>query len=443
MLVLYTNLYARTHNRDDDVTKNEIFCFIGIMLLSGYSTCSRREMYWENAPDTNNNLISEAISRNRFRYIMQNIHCCDNANLDKSDKFSKVREFINILNKKFIDFAPIQEHHSVDESMIPYYGRHSTKQFIRGKPIRWGYKFWTATNRLGYIEWIEPYQGANANVTEKYKNLGLGSSVVLQFVDVLKNKFPNMAFHVFFDNFFTSLPLLLKLKSRGVKATGTIRENRIPKKCSLMSSQEMKKKPRGCFDFVSSQCKEIIICKWHDNNIVNIASNTIKVYPTSQVKRFSQKEKKMIYIPQPRLIKKYNENMGGVDRADQNISLYRVSIRGKKWYFPLLSHFIDMAEQNAWRLHKVNGGKLDHLSFRRSIAVGLLESFKRNTKRGSSRYSNNLHDFSRFDGIDHLVIYQEKQTRCSFCHKKCNFICKKCKLALHPKECFALYHTKN
>jgi hypothetical protein len=43
--------------------------------------------------------------------------------------------------------------------------------------------------------------------------------------------------------------------------------------------------------------------------------------------------------------------MGGVDRADQNISVYRVSIRGKKWYFSLISHCIDMAEQNAWQLY--------------------------------------------------------------------------------------------
>jgi hypothetical protein len=29
---------------------------------------------------------------------------------------------------------------SVDEVMISYFGRHSSKQFIYGKPIRYGYK---------------------------------------------------------------------------------------------------------------------------------------------------------------------------------------------------------------------------------------------------------------------------------------------------------------
>ena len=30
--------------------------------------------------------------------------------------------------------------YSVDETIVPYYSRHSCKQFIRGKPVRFGYK---------------------------------------------------------------------------------------------------------------------------------------------------------------------------------------------------------------------------------------------------------------------------------------------------------------
>lgn len=134
--------------------------------------------------------------------------------------------------------------------------------------------------------------------------------------------------------------------------------------------------------------------------------------------------------------------MGGVDRADQNISLYRVSIRGKKWYFPLLSNFVDLSVQNAWRLHKTDGGKLDHLAFRRSVAVGILESFRKRSTAKHSRLSSESHSFSKFDGKDHLIIYKEKQTRCAHCHKKCNFDCEKCNVALHPKDCFKCFHTK-
>nr|CAH7751982.1 unnamed protein product [Callosobruchus chinensis] len=445
MLVTYTNLYARTNNRlGDQLRLLAARCFIGILLLSGYNCVSRREMYWENSADTNNKLVCKAMSRNRFRHIMQNIHCCDNQNLNQEDRFSKIRPLIDILNNKFLDLAPLEEHHCVDESMIPYYGRHPTKQFIRGKPIRWGYKIWTATNRLGYIEWFEPYQGSKTKLSEKHKELGLGANVVLQFADRLLSVKDNLNYHIFFDNLFTSLPLLLELKSRGLKGTGTIRENRLPKSCPIKSADKLRKEQRGSLDFASSVNNELTVCKWHDNNIVSIFSNNMKVLPTTQIKRFSRKEKKVIYVPQPNIIKKYNENMGGVDRADENISLYRVSIRGKKWYFPLLCHFVDMAEQNAWRIHKVNGGKLDHLGFRRIIATGILESFKkRQLLQGCSKLSKHAHSYSRYDGMDHImVVYQDKQTRCASCHKKCNFLCQKCDIALHPKQCFLLYHTK-
>ncbi|XP_030754181.1 piggyBac transposable element-derived protein 3-like isoform X2 [Sitophilus oryzae] len=439
----YSNLYASQHNHAGDISANEVRTFIGVLLLSGYNQFPRRAMYWENSDDAGNKLVYSAISRDRFTYIMQNIHTNDNTSLDQNDKFSKMRPLFDLINKKFQLFAPFEECHSVDESMVPYYGGHGSKQFIRGKPIRWGYKLWQGTTRQGYIEWFEPYQGSKTPLPEKYRPLGLGASVVLQFADVLQSNDiqPNAPFHVFCDNFFTSLPLLSELTARGLKCTGTLRENRISS-CPLRNSKLIKKEIRGTFEYSLEKSTNVIVCKWNDNNVVTIASNVTSPLPTQPVKRFCQSKKKNVNIDQPHMIKKYNESMGGVDRADQNISLYRIAIRGKKWYFCLLAHCLDMAEQNAWQLHKRNGGNMDHLTFRRCIAAALLETFKKTTKRGPSKKSKNNHLESRYDRLDHLVIYQEKQTRCAVCHKQAAFRCEKCDVALHPKICFLSYHTK-
>lgn len=437
-ILYFSNLYAQQKNRPGDITQDELFCFIGVLLLSGYVPLPRKKMYWQNRADANNKMVCDAISRDRFQFIMSNIHCNDNTQLDKADKYAKLRPLFDILNKKFFDHAPIEENHSIDESMIPYFGRHSGKQFIRGKPIRWGYKFWVGSLRLGYIVHFDPYQGSSTTLPETYKHMGLGPCVVLNYADILQ-KSPYKTFHLYFDNYFTSLSLMLELKLRGIKATGTMRENRIPQS-PLSKSATIKKKERGQFEYVTAN-NDVLICKWHDNNVVSVASNSLSVFPLNKVKRFSQSEKKHIYIDQPRLIKFYNENMGGVDRGDQNLSEYRVSIRGKKWYFPLFAHCIDMAMQNAWRIHKHNNGKLDQLEFRRLVATELLETHTRTTKRGPSKPSRNLHEFSRFDRLDHLVSYNESQRRCFVCHKKANFICGKCNVALHPKECFLNFHT--
>lgn len=135
--------------------------------------------------------------------------------------------------------------------------------------------------------------------------------------------------------------------------------------------------------------------------------------------------------------------MGGVDRADQNISLYRISIRGKKWYFPIFCHLVDMSIQNAWQLHRKYGGIADQLSFRRTIAQGILETHKKPATYQTGKKSKNLHQTSRFDHLDHLIVYKEKQIKCKFCTKKVNFICKKCDVGLHPKECFNQYHVQS
>lgn len=97
-------------------------------------------MLWQNSKDTNNILVSEAIYRNRFNFIMRNIDCCDNNILVQNDKFTKQKLLIEVLNEKFIAMPPMEAAHGIDELMVPYFERHGSKQFIRGKPIRWGYK---------------------------------------------------------------------------------------------------------------------------------------------------------------------------------------------------------------------------------------------------------------------------------------------------------------
>lgn len=442
LLVTETNKYIARRNGLGDVTNDEMKCVIGILLLSGYLCPARRRMYWENASDTHNELVVQAISRDRFDFVFRHLHLNDLENYDAKDKFTKIRPLLNSLNAKFLHFGPISEHHSVDESMVPYFGRHGCKQFIRNKPIRYGYKQWMGTCTFGYIFWFEPYQGASTPVKEEYKSFGLGGSVVLQYCDVLQEKtkqasFPN--YHLCFDNFFTSIPLLMELKIRGIRGTGTIRDNRLLN-CPITDVKTMEKGQRGSFEFAVAE-KTVLVCRWRDNKVVTFATNSESVNPIGSVSRYSQKEKKRIQVTQPNVIAKYNKFMGGVDRADQNISVYRVSIRGKKWYYPRIMHCFDMCEQNAWLLHRKNGGKLDHLSFRRRVATALLETYRRTAKRGPSKPSQRENQDSRYDRQDHLVICQEKQTRCQHCHQKCTTRCQKCDVGLHTK-CFILYHTK-
>jgi len=71
------------------------------------------------------------MTRNCFDDIMRFLHVADNENLPTGDKFGKVRPLFSALNAKFLAAFPQQHHQlAINESMVPYYGRHSAKQFI-------------------------------------------------------------------------------------------------------------------------------------------------------------------------------------------------------------------------------------------------------------------------------------------------------------------------
>lgn len=182
------------------VTKNAIDTIVkftknyaAILLLSGYVPLPRRRMFWEESEDIHNPLVAHSMRRNRFEEIISVIHMADNDALSKDDKFIKLRPFAII-------FAPIESSIIVvDESMIPYYGRHGCKQFIRGKPIRFGNKAWVAALKSGYCLQIDLYQGRKD--AKGKQHIGLCESVVMNFANILKQHYPKMKFSLFFDIF--------------------------------------------------------------------------------------------------------------------------------------------------------------------------------------------------------------------------------------------------
>ncbi|KAF2904606.1 hypothetical protein ILUMI_01568 [Ignelater luminosus] len=178
----------------------------------------------------------------------------------------------------------------------------------------------------GYVTFFDLYQDAKSKI-EKYSSLGLGPSLVLTYADTKLSKI-NAPYYFYFDNSFTAVALLEELSLRKIKTTDTIRENRRTQ-CPLPTNKIFKKQQRGTYDHRVTNNKSIIVTAWNDNNIVNIASNSTNVFPVHQVSRYSRSNKKRIMIEQPHIIHvMYNKFIEGVNKSDQNISLYRTDIRG-------------------------------------------------------------------------------------------------------------------
>ncbi|KAG5861864.1 hypothetical protein JTB14_029292 [Gonioctena quinquepunctata] len=170
-------------NADPRITASEIRCFIAILILSGYNPLPSKRLYWDLKDDIHNKMVADSMERDRFLKIQRFIHMADNTQIDQSDKAWKLRPLMIAMKEKCLaNFQPVQDM-SYDESMIRYYGPHGCKQFIRGKPIRFGYKMWSLNSKDGYLVDCDLYQGNDPREDveiSKYEFVGFSSNFRLR-----------------------------------------------------------------------------------------------------------------------------------------------------------------------------------------------------------------------------------------------------------------------
>ena len=110
---------------------------IGIIFLSGYNQRTCETNYWSKSADLECLIVASAMSQTRFQHIKSYLHAADNQNLSET-KMAKIEPRYQILYEKFQRYGIFHENLSTDESMVSYFDSHSCKQFIRGKPLRFG-----------------------------------------------------------------------------------------------------------------------------------------------------------------------------------------------------------------------------------------------------------------------------------------------------------------
>ncbi len=386
---------------------------IAILLVSGYCCVPQHRLYWQRKPDVYNELIADSMHRNRFDEIMKFFHAADNTKLPKNDKYGKVSLPMEILNDNFLKYKEVfgPSNISIDKSMISYFGQYQTKQFIWGKPVRWGYKAWVAADLDGYVFDISVYQGkGGANAA-----YGIGVKVVLDVLNFIEKYYPTKKLSLYYDNFFTSLKLIEKIKNMGHDATGTLRKNRI-EKCPFTNPAKFMKLPRGSEEHYCDAESGIIAARWHDNDIVTIASSEYGVSPVVKAELYVASQEKRMNVLMPSAIHQYNQKMGGVDRLDQNITQYLPSICEKKWHFPIITYLIFARE---------GGYKEDILSFIHAAATGLLHNHGKRPNNPGRSWSvlsvAGVSAYMQYDNVGHQIVKTDPPRSC--CCRLCKSDC--------------------
>lgn len=350
------------------------------------------------------------------------------------DKLYKIRPLITHFSEVYSQSFTPSRNVAIDESMIGFKGRTSLKQYMPMKPVKRGFKVWAlACSETGYLYAFDIYQGK-----EDVGPNTLGERVILKLLSSLENN----GFCAYFDNFFSTIPLMKKLADKSLFGCGTIRQTRkhFPKNKLI----EDKKLAMGQSDF--AVCDEISIVKWKDRGTksVTVCSNMHNAADTGQVLRTNKTGEREV-VACPRSIVDYNKFMGGVDRFDQRLETYSVSWKSRRWWIKLLYYFIDASIVNSYILYKETLKKnyqrkkpMSHLKFRNLLADQLIGNFTVRSKPGPVLLRNN------FGNASHFPVKTTKR-RCQECskrgfQKRSNYMCNECRVALCV-ECFGLYHN--
>lgn len=296
--------------------------------------------------------------RDRFRDILSRIHFSDNT-LPKTDPLQKIKPVVDILRKTFRETIIPSENLSIDESMMPWKGRLSFKQYIANKRCRFGIKSFELVDcETGYLIDFIIYTGKPTPV-DLIPELGFGGSVVMELLKPYLNK----GHKLYIDNWYTSPALLRHLLTHQTHACGTVRPNR------LGMPQFVNKLNPGDMEWYTGG--NILAIKYRDRRDVHVLTTLHQpVMVTQKVTARGEAKQK----PEP--LVHYSMQMGGVDQIDMKLSFTRGLRKTFKWYRKLWFHLFELILYNSFIMYRVyENSKESFRKFKLELVREILDAY--------------------------------------------------------------------
>lgn len=474
-----------------EVTPDELAAWIGIVVYMGVHSSPATRDYWKHDGLNPIHPICDYMSQTRFEQIKRYFHVAppdaplNDSTTGKRLWHSKVDPALEQLRTSSKAYRVISTHLALDECMMRATGRSADTYKMPSKPIEHGFKFHVVADH-GYVWDFHPT--SNKEGPDPVPHID-GLTATGEVVYHLLGKLPNSNYWiVYLDNFYTSLPLLGRLRHDfRMGGCGTARPNsagfppelKIPK-------QEVKKheyhslKTMVLKDSLFSE--EVGAHAWIDNAPVTVlstvhelGSEVAKTRKRPGIKSTNAKRAREAFgdaeekeMPIPRCIDDYNQHMGGVDIADQLRSYYDTQLTSFRTWWPMLFWVFDTMVTNAYFIFRdmPQTPPMTHKEFRLQAAWGLIlaktESKTRRTQpdsqqstRPTVREDTSLPAGRRCD-CGHLPVYSEGQRRvCWLCRwknrgegkseflPKSHWVCSTCDLPLcmtSERNCFTEFH---
>ena len=195
-------------------TKEEVRAFLGCLILLGIHNVRNYRKAWSESRAQYLVRLQELMTCQRFELIGTFLHIVttEEEEASKEDPLRKIRPLYDHIKQRCFDlYQPLQQL-SVDERMVKSKARTHFVQYMKNKPVKWGFKYWVIADASGYTVDFDLYTGKSAD-SERGR---LACNVVLK----LAQPFCFQGYEIFVDNFYTSPTLFVELLSLGITATG-------------------------------------------------------------------------------------------------------------------------------------------------------------------------------------------------------------------------------
>jgi hypothetical protein len=421
--------------------------FLGLTLLMGIVKKPVIDMYWSTHPLLTTDAFNMSMKRDTYRNILRFFHFNNNQNEPnrhdpQRDRMYKIRPLIDILNEKFQAAIQPEQQLSLDETLLLYKGRIAFRQYIPAKRARFGIKIFQlceATSGYSYKFYI--YAGARAPALEMQllaEKTDATNTDKLTFYMI--EPFLGQGYHLYLDNWYTSVRLFKFLEEQSIAACGTLRKNRVPVEIRNMNLEldEVKAIRSG----------NVVVMKYKakPTKYVHMLT-TIHNQATSPVNIRGRHPRE---VNKPVAIHDYNRYMNGVDKMDQCLQYYDPTRKTIKWYRKVAIHVIQVALWNSYLVHE----KVTHsgMTFLKYI-LSVLSTMVLNNYEQPNLMNENLVRLTQKHfptTIPPTATKHNPFRRCKICRvqqgirKETHYYCASCpaKPALCVDPCFRIYHTE-
>ena len=337
-----------------EITSEEMYHFLGILLqisitpmdsggYKAYFSNNNQRISYRRGDEPVEISNSAGFAHNymsirRFMQIRGAFHPEDKALAAGGDKCYQIRYALNSFKEasKRTWFPPKDV--TFDEGGVGCRSRYCpVRQYNKDKPQKYRVDFFIMAASKGYhILHLDVYQGKNQS------NIGIASHLtdLPTTQKAVVNACQHLGFHkesarmrhISMDNRYQCPQLAVLLRERfNCFSTGTARASRKgwPKD---FFSEELKKQQRGSYRMVYDKQNRVVCGEWLDSKVVRFVSS-LNVAKIGQVQR--QLGANKVSITCPEVLKKYQEDMGSIDRNDQmRMHGGGFSAKGhfKKWY---------------------------------------------------------------------------------------------------------------